>query len=295
MDQNKFAFLIKRSGAYGDVLCTEPIISFLIKCGYEVFLDSKCREVLLYVPLLIHVNDLNYKSFGNNIIDLNDAYEKNPEVHIIEAYCKEAFNSTGVRVNKRPPKYFFSRDQGHNDLIINRLLEKKSFGVITFGIEGSWVNRTWPKERFKVIAEDLKKHGYTIIELGRNKSNYMGVGINFLGSTNIDLAARLIKESVLFIGCDSLLFHLSQAVGIRSVVIFGCVDPKTRVHDYSLCSPVWLSDLECAGCHHKNIPQNPSIPRYFTKCYRDKIHCLDGITTEMATKIVDKNIGLIGA
>jgi ADP-heptose:LPS heptosyltransferase len=81
----------------------------------------------------------------------------------------------------------------------------------------------------------------------------------------------LMERAALFVGLDSMPFHVAQACGVPSVAIFGCVDPALRIIPGSSAIGVTAEQVGCLGCHHW-LPS----PRVVTNaCVRGKDYCMD--------------------
>jgi len=259
--------LVDRQGALGDALCTEPIIKALRKkyplCLLHV--NTVCPTAFTCNRYVDHcANNLNKKDY-DIVIDLNLAYEKNPTMHIVDAYAKEA----GVildQSNKIPVYYGLTCFEN----------KYENSDYITVCSEGSWLSRTWNLDRWKSFISRLSKTN-KIVEVGHDKRNYLGIGENLIGKMSLQQTVGVIAKAKLFVGFDGGLMHFSQAVGTPVFIIFGCTNPLYRIHDWNKATVVNMTEdeLECAGCHHK-LP----APRCFTECTKDKIYCLDGISLE---------------
>lgn len=259
---NPSRILIKRTGALGDVLATEPTVRAL-KLKYpcsELYFETVCPDALRNHPELVEVGrDLTNKYLWNSIIELDQVYERKPLKHFVDAYAEYA---EVILTDKVPRVYGIAP-------------KEKLKGTITVCSEGSWASRTWDRTRWYDFIRHLSKT-YRIIEVGT--SGYLGIGDNLVGKLTLPETVSLIQQSELYVGFDGGLMHFAQAVGTPIFIIFGCTSPAYRIHDWSKARVVWLNqdELDCAGCHHLR-----DAPRGFTQCDRDKTYCLDLITTDL--------------
>jgi len=146
----------------------------------------------------------------------------------------------------------------------------------------SWKNRELDIDKWKTVAKWLDDKGYTVLQFGDANTEKVDIGQD-LTNLSIRQTAVLMAGCEFFVGIDSLVAHLAKAADIPQVIAYGCTDPnvlKNSDKEY----PVWISDLECAGCQQTN----PSAT--YTECDKDKIHCVDLITPKMIIENISKII-----
>ena len=98
--------LVRRSGALGDVVLTTPIVRRLkrenpnanidVLTAYpDVFRDNPCVDTA--GPHVGCFDEPRSEHLGSydRFIDLDGAYERRPNLHIISAYMQEAFGDAG--------------------------------------------------------------------------------------------------------------------------------------------------------------------------------------------------------
>ena len=270
--------LVDRQGALGDCLCTEPIIREL-KNKYpqgKIYVDTSCPNAFLNNPdIAVYGKGIKYKFEYDMVIDLNGAYEANPQMHVVDAYAKKA--KVIIYPDELIPRYY--------GLLSNQEKLKKTIVVCS---DNTWKNRMWDLKLWKQFIEHItKKYNYTVLEVGIHPENYLGIGQNFIGKLIFPNVVNLIYRSEMFLGFDSGLIHFAQAVGTPIFSIFGCIDPHYRIHDWDKATVVWLNhhELECAGCHHKK-----KAPVTFSQCERDKIYCLENITLDRVINTFERTI-----
>jgi GT2 family glycosyltransferase len=263
--------LIIRDGAIGDTFCIEPIIRELTvkytKC--KIYVQTMCGVSLIKNPNIEEIGrNMRTRHKYDKIIDLNMSYEYDPLKHIVDAYAELA--NVILDSDKKIPVYYdlpvMDKDSLSEAIAINDMIVVNS--------EGSWESRTWNMDRWKQFINHLGK-SYKIVEVGSNPKSYLGIGDNFIGKRTLQETIQLIQVAKCFVSFDGGLMHFAQAVGTPTFTIFGCTCPNFRIHDWSKARVVWRNqdELHCAGCHH--LTDEPVV---FTKCYRDKHYCLDGIS-----------------
>lgn len=251
---NQYRVLIIRQDALGDVLCTEPVAAGL-RWKYpkaHIELLTRCPEVMATCPHLddVSANPNIRNEWWDEVHDLTLCYERNPGMHLVEAYCRQ------VRVPWVKPAYRIRDDANRYRVRIHA-----SRPMIALCADGSWPNRTWSLDRFRELASWLSMSAH-IVELGTKRWLHTGVGESLIGLTKVHDAAAILSQAALFVGCDGFLYHLASAVGTPSVILWGATHPYKRVHD-PRSIPVLRKDLPCQGCHHR-LP----APRCHTTCDR---------------------------
>jgi ADP-heptose:LPS heptosyltransferase/GT2 family glycosyltransferase/predicted SAM-dependent methyltransferase len=283
--------LVKRRAAMGDVVLTTPIVRRLREIhGPDAIIDvaSDCGSVYVGNPYVNGVYGNNHSPNGySQVIDLNFAYEKKPEQHVIESYTEVAFpNGVDGTYDKRTE--IFPTDQDR-DIILEKL---KANGLnpercIVMHPAVSWKNRTWPKDRWQKTAELLAKEDYKIIVLGAGADHkWQAPGVfDLSGKLTIQQIAYLIGMSACFVGSDSGLLHVAGTTKTPIVGIFTSAKGEWRVPfrngEYGGDCSIVKPSIECYGCLAKE-----NRPAVFCDCRRGDYACLAQITPEMVVKAV---------
>jgi len=141
-------------------------------------------------------------------------------------------------------------------------------------------NKQWPMERFTEVAVNLhRSHGAAIVwaitSIDKGKSQLEGKisADHFLELADypVDKLAGVIARADLTIANDSGIAHLSSAVGIPVVALFGPTHPALGFAPRGLFDRVVDVDEFCRPCslHGKK------------ECYRDNRYCFTRITPDM--------------
>ena len=139
----------------------------------------------------------------------------------------------------------------------------------------SWPTRRWPVSRFAEVARYFLEKGHHVGIIGGGgiaqkewvgpiaallgKTDRGKTGIKdrlafFLGEMSLRESAFLMTLSELVITDDSGPMHLSAALGVRTLAIFGPTDPVRLGPSYGpQCSSVHL-DLACRPCMKRRCP-----------------------------------------
>jgi ADP-heptose:LPS heptosyltransferase len=90
------------------------------------------------------------------------------------------------------------------------------------------VNKLYSLQKWQTVVDELVKSGETVIQIGKATKDFVLTNtINLTGKTNFREAASIISRSKLFVSSEGGLMHASNAVGIKSVILFtGFIHPK---------------------------------------------------------------------
>jgi len=197
-----------------------------------------------------------------------------PGAHIIDIRLKNLY-VLGIKNNDRRMELYLSREEEDT---AGRLVEGLGLTGETFiGLHpfGNRVNRWWPEDNVIGFCNMVdKRFGWRVIIFGGSKESRFaedmarkaktGV-VTVAGRLSIRESAALIKRCLLFISTDSGPMHITQALGIPLIALFGPNDPTTvgpLVEPYEIIQ----KHLLCVPCNSKT-------------CDRD-IECMKGITPE---------------
>ena len=146
----------------------------------------------------------------------------------------------------------------------------------------SWVTRRWPIESFGQVARRLIQSGFRVgviggggaeqeiaflkireaIESGEEEKPLpVSCLESFLGILSLKESAVLMSKAEIVIACDSGPMHLSSAMGVRTLGIFGPTDPQ-RLGPVGNLGMEIHADLLCHPCMGRRCPIG-------TVCMRD--------------------------
>ena len=133
------------------------------------------------------------------------------------------------------------------------------------------LSKEWPKEFYIKLGEMFEKEGFKVLIVGSKNDkkkikNWQNKFISLVGELSLLEVAYLIKNSLLFIGNDSGLYHLANSLNVFSIGIYGST------------SPIWTGPLSKNSIYfYKNLPCSPCFKR---RCFKkeNKYECLYKIT-----------------
>jgi len=287
--------LIRRKGALGDVVMMTPIVRRLREVlGNEATIDvaTNSGSIFLNNPFVNNVLPGNAAVDGyTRVIDLDMAYERTPERHIIESFSEVAFNEyEGTEFDKRTDIFFTENDK---NIVIGKLTELglwddnhlRRLTIVHAGV--TWKNRTWPQERWDHTIRGVVANGRHVIVIGRGGDfSFKGPGVtSLINLFTIQQIAFLISVADTFVSNDSGMLHIAGTTDTKIVGIFTSAKGEYRMPFrngvYGHNCHIVRSPVECYGCLHKETP-----PVVFVGCKRGDYKCLADVTPEMMVEVV---------
>lgn len=157
---------------------------------------------------------------------------------------------------------------------------------------GAIFEKTWPMERFALVASALNKQlGLVPVILGakgdlkefeRSRHLFPEGSRHLVGSCNIRVTQAILRRSTFFLGNDSGIMHLAAAAGIPLLALYGPTSPA-RFGPWGANTHVIYGNFPCSPCRQK----------YFTECEpaaEGRPACIDSISVE---SVIEKMIHLI--
>jgi len=192
----------------------------------------------------------------------------------------------------KPPAYapMLEARQGEARLVLERYgLQSKKY--YAFMPASRWASKEWSAEKYVELASTLHAlTGATILLLGRERDPACQKVANGLRERQIPwtsalqepdfaVTALLLQQCVAYVGGDTGLAHLSEAVGAPSVVLFGPTRPDLGFGPWSRRSVSVFSDVACSPCSKDG-----------KNCYRfsDPYACLKRIEVDRVRGAIPK-------
>lgn len=247
----KEMIVIKREGAMGDVIQTEPVLRHFHEKGYRVVLDTLPQFQTLFqrhdFPVLFpHQIDPRVLETAK-VFNLDMSYESDPKKLHIQTYF-EFCGVTDYTISK--PKLNLGFEITEHTKMFKKL--------VVIHID----NREQPHRNIKgvdwvYIASFLHRRGYAVVQLGKDKTAEIS-GIPKMETINENLLAYVCASADLFVGIDSGISHICSAFDVPSVIAFGSVNPK-YIHAN-------LANIIPVHNHHKPVCKTPF-------CWSDVVGC----------------------
>ena len=136
-----------------------------------------------------------------------------------------------------------------------------SHGIIGLGVTANWLPKIWPGARFVELADALTKKNGTFENakvaifggpgeeaLAKPILDALGdQAVDFVGNLTITETAAFLKKCKVFVGNDSGLMHMSAALGVPTLGLFGPSMPEHYgpwgPHAHSVRSDISFQEL----------------------------------------------------
>lgn len=211
----EYPIVLRRAGAWGDVLLLTPVIRTL-KARHPlspIYVETQCPEVFHNNPMVKVASKMIPRMKGELRLNLDGSYERMLDRHIVDAYAEVC----GVTVGSHRPDIFYTAG-AHSYL-------PGSFIAIHPG-PVTWPGKSYPFERWNEVADRLASMGLNVVWIGGQTVAGFRGGMNLTGKTTIQEMASVLARCQMFIGLDSLPSHVAAAVDVPSVILFGVTSPK---------------------------------------------------------------------
>jgi len=211
---------------------------------------------------------IGYNTDGRKFL-LSHTVIRNDEIlklHQVEYYLS-ILRAMGWKADTKDPELFVAKK---DITAIHSLLLSKGIkeGDLLMGLSPGAIfgpAKRWPPQRFAVIGDRaVERWGAKVVILGsrREKDICMTLSrsmkypsLNLCGRTTLVEAAALIRRCNFFLTNDSGLMHISAALNIPMVAIFGSTDSSVT-GPRSQKARVVRHPVECAPCFKKECPLN---------------------------------------
>jgi hypothetical protein len=232
--------VLQRSHAMGDVLMMEPVMEYYHNKGYMVVLDTDPSFMSLFEKHFFpvyHVQQFDSVK-GIKTINLNMGYEVKPKQLALKSYYEACGIEDG---HVRNPKLNLPVDKQSKLFDKYVVIHSDDTGVESRNVHGL---------HWGVVADYFEEQGYEVFKVG--KGDKRG-GIKFNTHTK-QMLMWLIAGADFFIGIDSGPSQIAVALGTKSIIFFGSVNPEYR---YADLTDVYVLQRPCPvgkdGCYHSVI------------------------------------------
>lgn len=239
--------IIKRTGAWGDVLLLTPVIRALRAARplSPIYVETQCPEVFERNPDVIKASTRIPRNPLAHVINLDGAYEAKPEANFVQSYAEACGvtvqdDRTRLYPSEFDCQYADSRIVGDNWVAIHP-------GPST------WPGKEWDEIRFQQVVDGLKADGHMVVLVGAQPRDRTLKGdVDLRGRTSILQLAAVLSRCRLLIGLDSFPMHAAQAVGTPVVGLFGVTLPGPILTSGSLGVGVCADPSHpSAGARHR--------------------------------------------
>ena len=213
------------------MLLSEPVAASFCQKGFEVHLSTECLNIGLCLESYSRVRPfsdyIDGRLQGYERIHVM-RYEMHQRMHLLDAFAADA----GICLERRLPRL----RTGFERLIC------EEYGLICPNTSSWFAHmRQWPEDRFDLLKQRLIKS--TPLRWVRLKPEHSFVQM-----------MSLIQHADCVITNDSGPAHIAQAMGRRTIVLFGSTSAE-----YLLLSPAAIGitgSSGCTGCRHVAVDRS---------------------------------------
>jgi ADP-heptose:LPS heptosyltransferase len=271
----KRRILVRRLGAHGDVLLATPAL-WELRQKYplaDIHVQTKCPAMLHGLDWLSVVT--RPRSWYDSFYDLDLAYEKRPDVHIVQAFA----DTLQVKV---PARWEIKMAASPMDRAwAERVSRGQKIAMLHPG-PTTWAGKNWPIQNWEELVKWLKGRGYLTLTVGDTHTPELGSDLHLAGNTTPQQLYALALQARLFVGLDSMPQHVASAANVPSVVLFGPTNPRCIIRPTHRIVAVQAdrAKVPCVGEHGRRTKPVTQAP-----CNGE---CIQAVTLEMAQKGVER-------
>jgi ADP-heptose:LPS heptosyltransferase/GT2 family glycosyltransferase len=276
-----YPVVVKRTGAFGDVLLTTPVIRALKQRHptSPIYVETACPQIFDRNPQVKQAARKVPPMSDALVYNLDMSYEGAPARHFVKSYALKCGLIESVDQFFDDRTLLVCSDQDRSKA--EQRLPDGEWVAIHAG-PSTWRSKEWPQERFLEVINVLSVLGHKIVLVGSASPSVLKSDLDLRGKTTIHEMAAVIQRCRLFIGLDSFPFHCAQAVGTPAIGLFGVTDPQWIATSSSLYVGV-CGTAPSFGVRHR-VPGSTSVD--------DKGAAMDSISVEMVLKAADKLINV---
>ena len=275
--------LVRRAGAFGDVLDTTPVVARLRKEYPYAVIDFATDHPNAYAnnPHVDHIVPSAYRMpFYDRVIDLDGSYERRlRKVPAIDCYMEDAF---GDRGGDRQIVFDFNREAAPP------CFHDKPWGktIVVHPYQSAWHQRTLPRVWWGELYNMLAARDWNIIWTGTpHDHRFPGM----LYAISPRQQAAVIHAAACFVCVPSGLMSLAMATKAPIVALCTMTPPAMMQYDrFGVRGwgfhPV-AADIECAGCDQFETEARPFFP-----CRLGHNKCIESFDVAKVADTVERAI-----
>ena len=276
---------VKRIGALGDVILSTPIVEHLIDEGKTVQFITAYPDVFKHSPVTAVTPDkVNTLQKSDVFVDLDNVYENNPHMHIVDAYA----NVSGFSLDSKQQTLWIEGIEPNSFGMWNRNKNSKVPYIVVHPSR-SWPNRTLDIAVWTTVVRHLLQLNYDVYIVGSSRDTFVHPTLNITttgklfdvrGLLNLHQIVHLINYARCFVGMDSGLLHLAGTTSTPIIGVFTCCKSEYRLpyrwnpvkgeEDVGYHCTTVKTKLDCYGCHHNRKP-----PVTDWSCPRGDLGCIN--------------------
>jgi ADP-heptose:LPS heptosyltransferase len=264
--------LVIRPAALGDVIMATGIVRALKQRYPHAAIDVATNDFEVFR----NSTRIRYAApagqFDRNqydlVIDLEMAYELNPQMHTIDAYAaRAAIDPATTDLHTE----LFVQPEHHAFLAHVGLPEKF---VVIHQRQHYWTSRNLPRSFYmELMREIVSQTGHAVVQIGNNDDFTFGSIHGYLYDLTNQLSlhetAALISRARAFVGIDGGPMHIAATTNTPIIGLFTSVKSEYRAPRNRNAAYIGIaSDIECYGC----VENQPApVTKYY--CMRGDDEC----------------------
>lgn len=203
---------------------------------------------------------------GGFLLNKMPSYEK--EMHEVDKNLKLIQGLDCKVIDRRLQIYYSQADEAN---ILN-LLEREHVGkdeiLLAVHMETGYPSKSWKKERFVQLLQEMHKRDYgKIVLIGVNNDNgfrniYEQLECNYIntvGKLSIRQLAVLLERCAVLVSCDSGPVHVATAVRTPCIVLFSGTNDVRQWGLFNNVNRVIHKEVECSPCEMRICHRNAHI------------------------------------
>tara|TARA_R100001244_G_scaffold25113_4_gene25563 strand:+ start:20703 stop:23138 length:2436 start_codon:yes stop_codon:yes gene_type:complete len=267
LNNKTFVIEVSRQGALGDVLCTTPAVRELRKKHPKAHIryvtHPSSKQILDCNPDINEIVTEPGKHADKRISFDYPMQEGYPDVPLKKHLAHYFADCAGVKLSKNWRNVLNLTTDGQIALEYDR-------PIITFAVRTGWSRyKEWPLEKWKELIKLFPGHQF--IQLGAKEETKIPGAHHMMGKLTLRESFAVMRQSVIFVGLDSVFQHAANALKVPAVVLFGSTSPDGS--GYEDHENMWAG-LECSPCYREDnkiaVHKKPPCP-YEHKCMKEML------------------------
>ena len=201
-------------------------------------------------------------------------------------YQLEMLEKRGFVVQERKNELWICESDRHEAkcLLSESVTNYKLTKMIAIGVVGSSPVQNWDISNFRKLIKMINKHAdnYTFLILGgreaveaaKDLSEGIENCVNLAGKTSLLQVVSIIDECIMYIGVDTGLSHIADALGKKRITLFRFPNNKDGKTSF------WIKRWGSQSPNSVNMHPLHNLENCYTDCKKKFAHCINQISPE---------------
>jgi ADP-heptose:LPS heptosyltransferase len=269
LDSRQESIVVMRDVGLGDVLMLWPSVRGLkqkfpgLRITYAV--DSRYVDLFRgwaedYVEAVVPIVSLQGHFKAIDLRGYSERADDRKTEHRLDVFAKylqvHPLADRSIRVRLQPPEI----EQAETVLRTGGWDGRQPLAMVAW--RGSTWHRSLPPEILQQVLVALRDERFAVVVVDEEPQGMAVDGVmNLTGKTSVRQLAAILSHASVVVSPDTGVYHLAQAVGRPTVVIFSTVEPDKRVRYYERCEVIWHKEVPCAPCWDTGCLPIPCLMR----------------------------------